>query len=46
MTALKEAILYELNEAKQKLYNNPVCNRQALLHIESAERLVETHVII
>ena len=46
MTALKEAILYELNEAKQKLYNSPVCSHQALLHIESAERLVETHVII
>lgn len=46
MTALKEAILYELNEAKHKLHNSPVCNRQALLHIESAERLVETHVII
>lgn len=46
MTALKEAILYELNEAKQKLHNSPVCNHQALPHIESAERLVETHVII
>ena len=46
MTSLKEAILYELNEAKQKLHNSPVCNHQALLHIESAERLVETHVII
>lgn len=46
MTALKEAILYELNEAKQKLHNSPVYNHQALLHIESAERLVETHVII
>ena len=46
MTALKEAILYELNEAKQKLHNSPVCNHQALLHRESAERLVETHVII
>ena len=46
MTALKEAILYELNEAKQKLHNSPVCNHQALLHIESAERLVETHIII
>lgn len=46
MTASAEAILYELNEAKQKLYNNPACNYEALSHIESAERLVRTHVII
>lgn len=46
MTAPAEAILYELNEAKQKLYNSPACNYAALSHIESAERLVRTHVII
>lgn len=46
MTAPAEAILYELNEAKQKLYNSPACNYEALSHIESAERLVRTHVII
>lgn len=46
MTAVAEAILYELNEAKQKLYNGPACNYIALSHIESAERLVRTHVII
>ena len=46
MTASAEAILYELNEAKQKLYNGPACNYEALSHIESAERLVRTHIII
>lgn len=46
MTASAEAILYELSEAKKKLYNSPACNHGALFHIESAERLVRTHVVI
>ena len=46
MAASAEAILYELNEAKQKLYNSSACNYEALSHIESTERLVRTHVII
>lgn len=46
MTASAEAILYELNEAKQKLCNGPAYNNDVLSHIESAERLVRTHVII
>lgn len=46
MTVSAEAILYELNEAKQKLCSGPACNNEVLSHIESAERLVRTHVII
>lgn len=46
MTASAEALLYELNEAKQKLCNGPACNNEVLSHIESAERLVRTHIII